>query len=309
MLSIHLTDICNNRCWFCVVDSPKQKTELVDRGRIERFLELHKDKGYSAVNIHGGEPTIRKDFLEVLTRIVELGYPQIILQTNGRSLADNEFAERVCHLGVGLFVISVHGSCTETHELITQVPNSFEQALKGISNIKQCGARVRTNSVVSKLNYTDIPETMRLLLQLGVDHINISALHTAGAAFRYFEKVTPTYDESIPFVRMATDIVNQTGTPLTLEGFPLCVIRGLHKHLIDWQNQRFKMLFRGYVFDDYESYMDRTMRIHGKVCTGCGCVDKCGGVYKEYIDARGWEEFGACMFEAIETREQYERTN
>ena len=291
MLSIHLTDICNNRCWFCVVDSPGQRVDFVSRNKINRFLEAHSDMGYSAVNLHGGEPTVRKDFLDILQKIKECGYPRVILQTNARKLSIKEFAKKTCELGVDLCVVSVHGSESSIHDEITQVPKSLDQALWGIKNVKELGCKVRINSVVSKMNYQDIPDIVRLLVSLKVDHINISALHTVGAAFKNFQKVTPTYKESMPYVQKAIAIAKKANTVLTLEGFPLCAISDYHENLIDWDNQKFKMLFRGVIIDNYESYMDNTMRAHGEICTDCKFKDMCGGVYKEYTAVRGWDEF------------------
>lgn len=291
MLSIHLTDMCNNKCSFCVVDSPGLKRELVSRKKIDRFLEAHSGMGYVAVNLHGGEPTVRKDFIEILEKIRDCGYPRVILQTNARKLANEEFAKLVCELGVDLFVVSVHGSNADIHEKITQAPKSFEQAIQGIKNVKKLGCKVRTNSVVSKMNYEDIPNIMELLLILNVDHINISALHTVGAAFRNFKKVTPSYEESMPYVKQAVEIVKKTDTVITLEGFPLCTIQGLHDNLIDWDKQDFKVLFRGVILNNYENYMDDTMRIHDDICKECEFVKDCGGAYKEYIAENGWDEF------------------
>lgn len=292
MLSIHLTDLCNNRCIFCVVDSPQQKGEQVSSERIVSFLAHHQAKGYQAVNLHGGEATIRKDFLQLLEKIKEYGYPRVILQTNARRLANLEFAQATVALGVDLFVVSIHGHDPQTHDGITGINGSLEQALQGISNVKSLGAKVRTNTVVSKLNYPALPSIMKLLASLNVDHINLSALHTAGAAYRNFEAVTPTYREIRPVVAEAVSLVKQAGICVTLEGFPLCCIPGLEQSLIDWEKQKFKMLFRSFVLNDYESHMDQTMRVHGEPCVDCRHNQKCGGVYKEYIALRGWDEFG-----------------
>lgn len=310
-LSIHLTDICNNKCKFCVVDSPGALEELkkartmpakkyalnnVSSAKtIFRYLEMFKGQEYRTVNIHGGEPTIRKDFTEILKKIVECGYESVILQTNGRRFASQEFTESVCSLDiVHAFTISVHGSNGAVHDAITQVPGSLGQAVQGIKNIKRMrpDVMIRTNSVVSRMNFQDFPNIMDLLISLGINHINISALHTTGRAYRNFDEVTPTFEEAMPYVRIAVDRVRKAGISLTLEGFPLCVITGMQEHLIDWPNEKFKMLFRGTVIEDYQTHMDSKMRIHGRVCDGCEYIDKCGGVYKEYIQKHGWSEFG-----------------
>lgn len=292
MLSIHMTDLCNNRCIFCVVDSPHQKNEQVSSKRIIEFLEKHRGKGYEAVNIHGGEATIRKDFLEILEKIKEYGYPRVILQTNARRLANLDFANQTIDLGVDLFVVSIHGHDPQTHDKITKVAGSLDQAVQGILNVKSLGAKIRTNTVVSKLNYQYLPLIIELLLNLKVDHINLSAVHTAGAAYRNFEVVTPTYEEIQSVIKEAVELVNRAKIHLTLEGFPFCRIPGLEQSVIDWDNQKFKMLFRSFVLNDYEDHMDHTMRVHGEPCSFCPQNNKCGGVYKEYIAIRGWGEFG-----------------
>lgn len=291
MLSIHLTDRCNNRCQFCVVDSPSILKDLVSRERVLSFLEENAGLGYRGVNLHGGEATTRRDFLDILTAIRDLGYPTVILQTNARKLSRADFAQKCLDLGVEKFVVSVHGSRSEVHDTITQVPNSLRHAVHGIRNVKALGAHVRTNSVVSELNYSDLPDIMRLVIDLGVDHINVSALHTQGTAMKNFYEVTPRYRDIEPYVAEAVRQVVASGIVLTLEGFPFCTITGNEHHVVDWDRQKFKMLFRNNVLDDYEDYMDHAMRTHGPPCSGCPQRVRCGGVYKEYVDAFGWEEF------------------
>ncbi len=293
MLSIHLTDLCNNKCIFCIVDAPSQVENKVSRERILSFLEEHRDQGYEAVNLHGGESTTRPDFFEILQKIKECGYPRIILQTNGRKFSKMEYAEKVVGLGVTKFVISIHGSTPGIHDIITRTPGSLSHAVKGIKNLETLAAHVRTNSVMSKLNGRDFPAIMKLLLKLNVDHINISAIHTSGAALKNFDKVVPKYSHIYPYLKESLDLVTGAGIPLTLEGFPSCMIPGMEQYVINWETQKFKMLFRDFVLDDYESYMDRTMRIHGAPCKDCHQKEgACGGVYKEYISLLGWEEFG-----------------
>lgn len=150
-LSIHITDQCNNSCLFCVVNSHKEKKEGVRRNLLYTFLEEHRNEGYESVNIHGGEASILEDFFSVLDKIRSLNYPEISLQTNGRKLADLNFAKEVCNRGVNLFVISLHGKNAQKHDAATQISGSFDETLEGIRNVKSLGAKVRTNSRTGKL--------------------------------------------------------------------------------------------------------------------------------------------------------------
>lgn len=290
-LSVHLTDICNSKCNFCIVDSPHVSTDSIVRGRVSRFLKSNAGQGFEAVNLHGGEATIRRDFLEILQEIRDLGYPTVFLQTNARKLALMKFARQVVDLGVSLFIVSLHGATALTQDRIAGSIGSFDQALKGIRNVKELGAKVRTNSVVSKDNFTEIPEIVDLCLDLGADHINLSALHTSGTALRNFWDVTPRYDEIQPFVLEAIDRAVRRDATITLEGFPYCTVPGYEKYMIDWHENKFKMLYRTFVLDDYEAYMDGFTRVKDERCGGCRHNEKCGGVYKEYAEFIGWDEF------------------
>jgi MoaA/NifB/PqqE/SkfB family radical SAM enzyme len=292
MLSIHTTDLCNNRCIFCIVDSPCQTKQQVSREKIDAFLEENRDSGYVAVNLHGGETTTRRDVLDLLEKIQECGYSEIILQTNARKLSDIDFARKVIERGVCLVVVSMHGKDSATHDSITRVSGSFEQAMQGIRNVKTLGASVRTNTVVSKMNQGQIQEIASLLINEGVDHINISALHTAGTAYRNFDQVTPRYRDVESEVVATAVMVDKAKVQITLEGFPYCCIRGAENYVIEWENEQFKMLFRSFVYDDYSEMMDRMHRVHGTPCMKCERKSICGGVYKEYAAKIGWSEIG-----------------
>lgn len=290
-LSVHLTDICNSKCSFCIVDSPFVKDDTISRARVSRFLRDNAGKGYEAVNIHGGEATIRRDFLEILDEIRELGYPTVTLQTNGRKMARLAYTQELVDRGVSLFIVSMHGATALTQDRISKALGSFEQAVQGIKNMKELGAKVRTNSVVCKDNFTEIPDIADLCMDLGTDHINISALHTSGTALRNFWEVTPRYDEIRPYVFEAVDRVVRRERVITLEGFPHCAIPGYEQHMIDWEQNQFKMLYRTLIFDDYERFMNTSARVKDARCGDCQHNNACGGVYKEYAEFIGWDEF------------------
>jgi len=290
-LSVHLTDICNSKCSFCIVDSPFVKQDSISRKRVSQFLRDNAGQGYEAVNIHGGEATIRRDFLEILDEIRDLGYPTVTLQTNGRKLAHMNYARQVVDRGVTVFIVSMHGADALTQDRISKSLGSFEQAVRGIRNVKELGQKVRTNTVICKDNFSQLPEIVDLCLELGADHINISALHTAGTALRNFWEVTPRYDEIQPYVLAAVDRSVAADRVVTLEGFPYCSIPGYHQYMIDWSENQFKLLYRTFIMDDYESYMDAHARVKDARCGGCQHNDACGGVYKEYADFIGWDEF------------------
>ncbi|MGH3416224.1 MAG: radical SAM protein, partial [Actinocrinis sp.] len=165
-LSMHVTDLCNSKCGFCVVGSPLAKTDSVVYGDLMRFLIENSDDGYESVNMHGGEPTIHPRLFDLLTAIRMLGYPRVEIQTNGRRLKDPAFVERLAANGVRKFVISLHGADAGVQDLLAQAPGGFDETVEGIRNAKRAGISVRTNTVMTKMNAGQLGNIVRLAVDL-----------------------------------------------------------------------------------------------------------------------------------------------
>nr|WP_276536642.1 radical SAM protein [Tissierella carlieri] len=294
-MSIHLTDQCNQSCKFCVVDSYQERKENVNKRIIYKFLEGNRNKGYEVVNIHGGEPTIVPEFLDILARIKELGYPQVSLQTNGRTLKDFHFAKQLSDYNVNTFVISFHNTDKmEIADLANVNEEWLGEIIQGIKNAKAVGSRVRTNTVVYKNNLRNLCEIMKFIVEeLDVDHINISAMHPAGRAYKNFYEVVPRYTEIIEPVMEAVDYVIKTDKELTLEGFPPCLLGEYKDYLVDWYDTDFKLLYHNFILNSYADFMSQSTKNLGTMCNGCNYRHDrlCGGIYKEYIEKYGWDEF------------------
>jgi MoaA/NifB/PqqE/SkfB family radical SAM enzyme len=292
ILSIHLTDVCNESCIFCVVGVPEIKSDTIVPERVRCKLVENAGKGYEAVNLHGGEPTVYKAFLNTLELIKDLGYPEVHIQTNGRTLKSMNFVTKIRGLNVELFIISMHGLKAETHESITRTKGGFAETLQGIRNVKATGGKVRTNTVIAKQNITELPNIIDAMLDMGVDHINISNLHPVYTAYLHFEQVTPTVEETRRWVPRAVDRALARNAVVTLEGFPLCTVPGYEAlHVENIRKDHISMEFRGLWIKDYDQFMDNVCRTKGTPCFSCDYDRICGGVYNEYIEKRGWSEF------------------
>ena len=181
-LSIHVTDLCNSTCSFCVVASPLYTKDTIQYKDIINFLKANAGQGWDAVNLHGGEATIHPKFIEILQTIRDEGYPEVHLQTNAIKLADAAFAEKIVKLGITKFIISLHGDTPEMQDSQTGTPGGFVRTIQGIRNVKAHGVHVRTNTVITRQNLSRLTNVCRLACELGVDHINLSNLHPVGSA-------------------------------------------------------------------------------------------------------------------------------
>lgn len=292
-LSIHLTDLCNEKCVFCVVGIPERTFDSIVPAKVKKVIEENASLGYEAVNLHGGEPTVHPGFLNTLELIKQCGYPVVHLQTNARRLKDFELVTRLRELNVRLFIISVHGMDAETHDGLTRTKGGFVQTVQGIQNVKAAGGFIRTNTVITHQNIQQLPEMVDWLLDLGVDHINISNMHPVETAYLNFELVTPTVEETARWVPEAVRRAVARNAPVTLEGFPFCTVPGCDPYHLGRRDGVIAMEIRGFWIEDYDRFMDEVCRVKSLQCSHCIHDAACGGVYREYIEKRGWAEFHA----------------
>lgn len=295
LLSIHTTDLCNSACTFCVVSSPLYTKDTVRYEDIIDFLKVNAGQGWDAVNLHGGEPTVHPRFIEILETIRDLGYHEVLLQTNAIRLADNGFARKIMDLGVAKFIISLHGDIPEMQDSQTGTPGGFKRTIQGIRNVKMQDAHVRTNTVITRQNLSRLTDICRFACELGVDHINLSNMHPVGSALFSRGVSMPAFNEMQQEVYKAVDLAVSYGKIVTLEGFPYCVIRDRIEHQLNNEVREIRMLMRGQVVEDYDKFMSDMMRVFGPPCTGCAVKKQCGGVYPQYIQYNGWDEFSTLV--------------
>lgn len=129
---------CNNACIVC--NQLGKKKEFRPTQEIKEELESFANR--KTVWFRGGEPSLREDFFDIIGFAKYIGFKEIGIQTNGRAFAYRDFAEKAVNWGATHFEIQLYGDTAATHDAVTRVPGSFEQTMKGIRNLKACGARV-----------------------------------------------------------------------------------------------------------------------------------------------------------------------
>ncbi len=291
ILSLHITDRCNSACSFCVVASPLHAVDTVSYDRILEFLREHAGTGIDVVNLHGGEPTVHPKFDELLNEIHRLGYPELHLQTNAIRLHDDRFVGTLIDRGVRKFIISLHGDTPALQDALTFTRGGFVKTIAGIENVVRRGIHVRTNTVILKQNFSRLTEICELACNLGVAHVNLSALHPVGSALFSRSSDMPSYTDMHADVMKATALVLERGKMLTLEGFPHCIIKERVEHQLTHEYRDIKMLSHDVVMTNYDEHMAGVLRAAGPPCQTCALKRECGGPYPQYVDYYGWNEF------------------
>ncbi len=88
-LRLSLTDRCNFRCSYCAPGGLERHQDPLARAEIARLVRVLASLGIRRVRLTGGEPTLRRDLLEVIRDVRETpGIEEIALTTNGHLLRD-----------------------------------------------------------------------------------------------------------------------------------------------------------------------------------------------------------------------------
>ncbi len=155
-LRVSITDRCNLHCNYC---RPKEGISLIGHDDILRYEEIIRivslavKMGLIKVRVTGGEPLVRRgfiDFLAVLRKIK--GLQDISLTTNGILL--EEFAEEIFNTGIHRINISLDSLDHAKYSYITNGGN-LNNVLRGIAKAEEVGfSPIKINTVAIK-NFND----------------------------------------------------------------------------------------------------------------------------------------------------------
>lgn len=89
-LRVSVTDRCNFRCTYCVPEGPLSympRADLLTYEEIARVVGVFARMGVRRVRLTGGEPTVRRDLVELVRSIAAIpGIDDLSMTTNGHAL-------------------------------------------------------------------------------------------------------------------------------------------------------------------------------------------------------------------------------
>ncbi|MGB5447232.1 MAG: GTP 3',8-cyclase MoaA [Psychromonas sp.] len=157
-LRLSITDVCNFKCNYCLPDG-YQRTHnkaFLSGQEIENLVTAFAELGTKKVRITGGEPSLRKDFTQIISGIANTtGIQKVATTTNGYKLADH--AQAWFDAGLDAINVSVDSLDAKTFHLITG-KNIFQKVMQGVNESVKAGFKqIKINSVLMKgLNDVDI---------------------------------------------------------------------------------------------------------------------------------------------------------
>jgi uncharacterized radical SAM superfamily Fe-S cluster-containing enzyme len=131
LTNLLVTNRCNLRCGYCFMNagasgyvyepSLDEIKQMLEQARNERPM------GSKAIQITGGEPTIREDLFEIIRLAREAGFSHIQLNSNGIKLAESvEYCKKLKEAKVNTVYMSFDGVTKETNPWIDQLTQTIE---------------------------------------------------------------------------------------------------------------------------------------------------------------------------------------
>jgi len=168
-LRLSLTDRCNLKCMYCVTEDEQKgcavklgQDELLTYEELLRVVRVAVEMGITKLRLTGGEPLVRRNVLDFIGRLSDIGgLNDIRITTNGVLLAD--CADELFGAGVKKINISLDTLHRERFARITGV-DCFNRVWQGIERALQVGfAPVKLNMVVMRgINDDELADFARL---------------------------------------------------------------------------------------------------------------------------------------------------
>jgi len=152
-IRLSISDVCNFKCGYCLPDGYK-----IDRSDNRKFLNIEEigrlakalsELGVSKIRLTGGEPTVRKDFFEIIKIIKKnSGIKKTVMTTNGYRL--DKIANDIKNSGLDGINISIDSLNPDTFKKITG-HDRLEEILRGIKNLQKLNFKnIKINAVLLK---------------------------------------------------------------------------------------------------------------------------------------------------------------
>jgi len=194
------TDACNYKCKHCYLENVPEKNEM-DFEEVQKIFSNSKLLKNARIGISGGEPFMKKDIVEILSMISNLGY-KLEMTTNGafpekvRELLEKSNPDKID------IAISIDG-LKNSNDMI-RATGGFDKAIKTLKIIKEIGInKIQVNVVIQKLNINYLEEIKENFSSLDVDIAFIPLQSTNNMKIPYNDE---EIEKIVHYMRYRVDI-------------------------------------------------------------------------------------------------------
>lgn len=167
---LELTSRCNLRCVHCYLGPQEVQQQAraaeMTTGEVCGVIDQLADAGCLYLTITGGDPMMRRDFVDVYRHARERGL--LVSVFCDGILVHERVLDVFRELPPRRVEISLYGATAETYERVTRVTGSFAGAMRGIRQLMDHGIRVGLKTVLMTINQHELEAMEQFAARLGV---------------------------------------------------------------------------------------------------------------------------------------------
>lgn len=282
---------CNCECRFCNIDDISEKRgHLRPLDDVKSELEGVRKRGVERVAFMGGETTLRSDLPGIISYSKDLGFRQVLIETNGTKLHSESLCNELVDAGADLFLVSFQASEPEKHDFLMGQEGTFEKVVEGLKNLVDLPVDVQTQTVIMSHNYRVMPGITRMLSEIAVQQVNFISLMPEGKAARNYENLAVRHSKAKPYLQEAVDQLDGPG--VQIKDMPPCVLEERYREYLALDMTRLDYSDGEVRIEEEDMRNGRKEKIED--CKTCKYFNLCRGLWNSYV-----EEFGTSEIEPV----------
>jgi mycofactocin radical SAM maturase len=188
-LTWELTYACNLACVHCLSSSGRRDPRELTTDECEAVIDELEQMQVFYVNIGGGEPTVRKDFWELLD-YATAHHVGVKFSTNGSRITPG-VAERLAGSDYVDVQISIDGATAAVNDAVRGV-GSYATAIRAMANLNAAGMEGFKISVVVTRENVDQLDAFKAIADRYGAQLRITRLRPSGRGADVWDELHPT---------------------------------------------------------------------------------------------------------------------
>lgn len=174
-----ITGRCNYRCKHCYMSAPDAKLGELSHDKVMSIIDQLEECGIMNVSLTGGEPLIRRDFLEIVDALIQRGIRITTIYSNGKLVTDKLLDELEQRGIYPEFNMSFDG--VGHHDWLRGIPGAEEAVKEAFLRCYKRGFPTAAEMCIHEDNKHTLRESVNLLASWGCRYLKTNPVSNVGA--------------------------------------------------------------------------------------------------------------------------------
>lgn len=173
---LYVTERCQLRCGHCYMGDRLERGLKLSLEKAKQIIVNCRKLGAEYITFLGGEPTLHPDLPEMIDFANELGFKQVMIDSNGLLI---HRIKKIPPKQLYYITVSLDGATEESHDKVRGEGN-FKKTVSAIKELVASGYRVRINCTIFQFNVKEAPILLKLADDIGISLVNFHTFSEEG---------------------------------------------------------------------------------------------------------------------------------